>query len=544
MRVTRVTDAPTVMSSSASAPDRLGLGPGRRRRLVRRLVRRRGVGARANGDAPTTTPQTPTSGEGRKVRWNVVRARAVAATRIVREREGTDASRTLRKALRPGWRAGTTRGEGEGEKGWTALTNDERRAVADATLGTEVWRLRLNKEVEWVKACGEDEVVDAVRVAEAVCGDEDEATAEAEMAVLAYWCGVGATNDSAPSVETLREMYGDGVDAIARTIREENVPWSTDPAGRISERCSLPLGLARMFIDEYGAEQAERLAAAMNKKGPLICRANGAKEGVSKEDVIEMLRAEPGVGRIEPSFANLAPRAFRLVDGAPSGGGIFGSPAWRSGFFEVQDEGSQVIANAVEASPGDVILDACAGNGGKTLAMAGEMRGRGEIYAHDVDARRLKHLLANAERAGVRSLIVPISPEALDATPDHTFDAILVDAPCSSVGALRRTPSLRYAHDDPRVLAETQSGILDRVCRLLKPGGRLVYATCSVVSIENQNVTREFEGRHADFIPWAFDVDVPTCEGVSLEAHERLMLPHVLGTDGFYVARYKRRCIA
>ena len=537
--------------ATSSVPNRLGVDArGRVDDRRGRRGRRRVVVARAVEESQPAARSTTTtsSAEEQKVRWNVIRARAVAATRIVRGNDGTDASRTLRKALRSGWRGGIGYGENDDDDGVSfSLSNDERRAIADATLGSEVWRLRLNKEVEWIKACvddDDDKVMETVRNVEAACGDDDGAV-EAGMAVLAYWCGVGATNDDSgaprPSVETLREMYGDGVDAIARIIREENVPWSTDPVGRISERCSLPLDLARMFIDEYGADQAERLAAAMNKKGPLICRANGAKEGVSKEDVIEMLRSEPGVGRIEPSFANLAPRAFRLVDGAPSGGGIFGSRAWQNGFFEVQDEGSQVIANAVEASPGDVILDACAGNGGKTLAMAGEMRGRGEIYAHDVDARRLKHLLANAERAGVRPLIVPTSPEALDALPDHTFDAILVDAPCSSVGALRRTPSLRYAHDDPRVLAATQSGILERVCRLLKPGGRLVYATCSVVSIENQNVARGFEERHADFIPWAFEHRVPACEGVSLEAHERLMLPHVLGTDGFYVARYKRR---
>jgi 16S rRNA (cytosine967-C5)-methyltransferase len=536
------------MSTSSSVPNRLVVGTrGRIDNDRRRRDRRGRFVARAVEDA--SSEEAP-SEEVQKVRWNVIRARAVAATRIVRGNDGTDASRTLRKALRSGWRGGIGYGESDDDGGGVgvssfSLGNDERRAIADATLGSEVWRLRLNKEVEWIKACGGDDeqIMETVRQVEAACRADDDGAVEAGMAVLAYWCGVGS-NDSGgarPSVETLREMYGDGVDAIARIIREENVPWSTDSVQRISERCSLPLDLARMFIDEYGADQAERLASAMNEKGPLICRANGAKEGVRKEDVIDMLRAEPGVGRIEPSFANLAPRAFRLVDGAPSGGGIFGSRAWQNGFFEVQDEGSQVIANAVEASPGDVILDACAGNGGKTLAMAGEMRGRGEIYAHDVDARRLKHLLANAERAGVRPLIVPTSPEALDELPDRTFDAILVDAPCSSVGALRRTPSLRYAHDDPRVLAATQSGILERVCRLLKPGGRLVYATCSVVSIENQNVARGFEERHEDFIPWAFERRVPTCEGVSLEAHEQLMLPHVLGTDGFYVARYKRR---
>jgi 16S rRNA (cytosine967-C5)-methyltransferase len=203
------------------------------------------------------------------------------------------------------------------------------------------------------------------------------------------------------------------------------------------------------------------------------------------------------------------------------------------------DEGSQCIANAVGAREGERILDACAGNGGKTLAMAANMGERGEICAFDIDKRRLSHLKANSERARVAALVT--TTESLDELASESFDAILVDAPCSSVGALRRTPSLRHSYDDPRELAKVQAEILDGVARLLKPGGRLVYATCSVLSIENQDVAEAFERKHDDFAPWPFEDSVLTSPAVELRSHERLFLPHVHGTDGFYIARFVRR---
>ena len=116
----------------------------------------------------------------------------------------------------------------------------------------------------------------------------------------------------------------------------------------------------------------------------------------------------------------------------------------------------------------------------KTLAMAANMGERGEICAFDIDKRRLSHLKANSERARVAALVT--TTESLDELASESFDAILVDAPCSSVGALRRTSSLRHSYDDPRELAKVQAEIIDGVARLLKPGGRLVYATCSVLS--------------------------------------------------------------
>lgn len=322
--------------------------------------------------------------------------------------------------------------------------------------------------------------------------------------------------------------------------------WTVDggDAVAVSERCSIPVRTAEMFVREYGVDEAMRLASAMNVPGPMTCRANRALGATCKEDAIAALEKE-GVRResIESrTSANLAPWAFVLTDGPSSlSRGVFGSSAWADGFFEVQDEGSQTIAAALEAKPGERILDACAGNGGKTLAVAAEMAGRGEICVFDVDRRRLAHLAANAERARVDALVTVVDAHSLGALEPASFDAVLIDAPCSSVGALRRTPSLRYSHDDPAASAEIQRGILTAAAPLVKPGGRLVYATCSVLSIENQCVARAFEREHDEFATWPFEDAAATSPTVDARSHERVLLPHVHGTDGFFIARFVKR---
>ena len=496
--------ATTTTTTTSRAGVSLSLGRGRVARTTR------GTAAAATDD----------------IRWVVVRERAERATRAILARNA-DAGKVLRKALRSGSR---TTSDG--------FTNDERRAIATVVLGTEVWRLRLRAETRGPRA----------RAALGTFGDDD----EAERLVLCYWCRErGAVGGTTPSVETLRETYreeGDGVDvdALRDAVDERHVSWTVDggDAVAVSERCSIPVRTAEMFVREYGVDEAMRLASAMNVPGPMTCRANRALGATCKEDAIAALEKE-GVPResIESrTSANLAPWAFVLTDGPSSlSRGVFGSSAWADGFFEVQDEGSQTIAAALEAKPGERILDACAGNGGKTLAVAAEMAGRGEICVFDVDCRRLAHLAANAERARVDALVTVVDAHSLGALEPASFDAVLIDAPCSSVGALRRTPSLRYSHDDPAASAEIQRGILTAAAPLVKPGGRLVYATCSVLSIENQCVARAFEREHDEFAPWPFEDAAATSPTVDARSHERLLLPHVHGTDGFFIARFVKR---
>lgn len=185
----------------------------------------------------------------------------------------------------------------------------------------------------------------------------------------------------------------------------------------------------------------------------------------------------------------LSPGAVRLAHGRPPGG-LWALPEWRAGCFEVQDSGSQLIALAVGAAPGERVLDLCAGNGGKALAVAcGAMRGVGSVLGYDVDPSRLRQMVAAARRAGCDGAVAAVDGEAaLNALPAD-FDAVLVDAPCSSTGALRRRPGLRWALSEAEAteaLPRLQRQLIARAAaKARRPGGRVVYATCSVLPCEN-----------------------------------------------------------
>lgn len=342
-------------------------GRGAPTRAPRRASRARAV-ARASRDGADA------GSESIRVRYDVVRARATAALRRVLD-DGADASAVLRKALRPG----TAR-----------VTNDERAAIARATLGATAWRLRLEAELASATRHGTREA----RACAERAGDR------AEKLILMYWSGDRGSGGRAvvPSAEDARAMYGDGAADLRIAAREENVRWSSDDAIAVGQKTALPRPLVDALIREYGREEALAFGAAINAPGPVTCRANGALARGGADEVAAMLARE-GIRTEKTKYGLAAPLAFVLPDGPPKNGGIFGCDVWRRGYFEVMDEGSQCIANAVGAREGERILDACAGNGGKTLAMAANMNGHGEICAFDIDKRRLSHLKANAARA-------------------------------------------------------------------------------------------------------------------------------------------------
>jgi len=205
----------------------------------------------------------------------------------------------------------------------------------------------------------------------------------------------------------------------------------------------------------------------------------------------------------------------------------------------VQDEGSQLVALATEAQPGERAVDYCAGRGGKTWALAALVAPRGAVRAWDVDAELRQQLRgARAARAGAEGLVeAPEERPAPGADGTGTADVVLVDAPCSSSGALRRHPSQRWALGEGEVdlLPRLQLQVLREAALLVRPGGRLVYATCSLLRAENGDVADAFEAACGkDFEPWPF-------EGRAVNGHCRTLLPHVDGTDGFFIARWRRR---
>lgn len=293
-------------------------------------------------------------------------------------------------------------------------------------------------------------------------------------------------------------------------------------------------GLRTRFGEELAAE-----AAAMETEAPLDLRANLLK--TTREGAAAALAAEG----IETAPTPLSPWGLRIAARRP----VIGTAAWREGLVEVQDEGSQLIAALVDARPGQRVCDLCAGAGGKALAMAARMANRGRITACDVNAPRLEGAALRFRRAGVdnaeRHLLAPGDKWAKRRAGQ--FDRVLVDAPCTGSGTWRRNPDARTrtTERDLRELVAKQDEILSMSAELVRPGGLLVYATCSLLPEEDEGQVSAFLSRHAEFaaVPLA---EAWVAAGLG-DAPPPVPGPHLLlspgrhGTDGFFAAVLRRR---
>ncbi|HEY1962181.1 MAG TPA: RsmB/NOP family class I SAM-dependent RNA methyltransferase, partial [Rhizomicrobium sp.] len=268
---------------------------------------------------------------------------------------------------------------------------------------------------------------------------------------------------------------------------------------------------------------------ALQSRAPIDLRVN--KRKATSGDVLNQLRAEG----YDTCATRYSPFAIRIPAGAT---GLEKTKLFASGAFELQDEASQVAALLVDAKSGMRVLDLAAGAGGKALAIAAQMQNHGEIVATDIDAGRLRQLSMRAERAGV-TIIHPRPPEA------DLFDRVLVDAPCSGTGTWRRQPELRWRLTPERLeaLKKTQNRLLEDAAPYVKPGGRLIYVTCSLLPCENEDQIAAFLDRHPDFaIKLArevWDESVGTEPPPGLDQFFRAT-PLTTGTDGFFTAILQR----
>lgn len=300
-------------------------------------------------------------------------------------------------------------------------------------------------------------------------------------------------------------------------------------------RADLPDWLWERLAREHGREEAMRVAQGLLNPAPLDLRVNLAR--ISREEAAQRLAVDGLEARLTP----YSPAGLRMA-GKPA---INRHPLFKDGLVEVQDEGSQLLAWLVGPRRGEMVADYCAGAGGKTLALGMLMRGTGRIYAMDVSDKRLAALRPRAARAGLSNL----HPVALAGDNDPRarrlagkLDRVLVDAPCSGFGTLRRNPDLKWRHDARAVaeLAEKQRRILEAAARLVKPGGRLVYATCSILQEENEAVADAFQTVHPGFHPLSCGA-LLSAQRIELDTGERLRLwPHRHSTDGFFAAAFER----
>ncbi|WP_370305853.1 RsmB/NOP family class I SAM-dependent RNA methyltransferase [Sinimarinibacterium flocculans] len=293
-----------------------------------------------------------------------------------------------------------------------------------------------------------------------------------------------------------------------------------------AEAHNLPDAMYAAWDAAIGAGETRALAAALAQQAPVDLRVNALK--CAPGQAIEALAA----ANVDAAPTPWAPLGLRLAGRAP----LQQLAAFRDGWIEPQDEGSQLLALLVGARPGERIADWCAGAGGKTLALAAAMQDSGELWAIDIDAQRLQRLGPRLQRAGVGCVRV----HALDTVPDETtFDAVLVDAPCSATGTWRRQPEARLKPLDVTALAAQQRQILERAARHVRPGGRLVYGTCSLLDAENSAVVEAFLAGHPAFEPVDAG-DVLAAQGVRFPGRYLQLWPHRHGTDGFFGAVLRR----
>lgn len=243
---------------------------------------------------------------------------------------------------------------------------------------------------------------------------------------------------------------------------------------------SCPDWLAQALVDSHGLAGADRFLVDANHPGPTTLRVNSLR---SARDTAQRLLLDDGIAT---TINTSTPWALDVVGHA----NLFGAPAFRAGVFEVQDASSQQVVLAAAAAPGDVVIDLCAGRGGKTLGLAATMNNTGRLLAHDVDPAALRDLRGRLARSGASCVEVIDDASALPAHVGDGADVVVVDAPCSSTGVLRRSPDLRWRLQPADVVAVTavQRDLLARAAGLVRPGGRVVYATCSALQAENDAI--------------------------------------------------------
>ncbi len=328
------------------------------------------------------------------------------------------------------------------------------------------------------------------------------------------------------------------INGVLRSVLREGdalvIPDDLPTAERIALQHSHPQWLVERWIAQYGEDTAEAVCAANNQPPKVSIRVNALK---ANRD--ELLRELENEGRTVRA-SELSPSGI-IVE---SGGNMANDHLYRDGRFSIQDESSMLVAEALAAEPGMSVLDCCAAPGGKTAHIAEKMGNKGRIVANDLHEHKQGLIMEQAERLGLSCIESSVGDAMAlkDQFESASFDRVLLDAPCSGFGVIRRKPDLRWAKtpDDAASIARLQRQMLSAVAGLVKPGGILVYSTCTIEREENQRAVAEFLRDHAEFIAEPFEVpaleSLPQAGGAGVQ-----ILPNQFGSDGFYIARLRRR---
>jgi 16S rRNA (cytosine967-C5)-methyltransferase len=321
-------------------------------------------------------------------------------------------------------------------------------------------------------------------------------------------------------------------------IRTREPPLPPDPAtagiAALANYWSHPEWLIKNWIDYLGRNDIVPLLAACNRQAPLVLRVN-----VFRTDREALLTAFKADG-IEASPTNWSPQGIRVESQVP----IDQLPGHQEGLFQVQGESSQLVTFLLDPHPGENILDACAAPGGKTTHVAEFMGDRGQVTATDRSANGIVKIYENSTRLGLNSIKTMRADmtKQIAGAQRPTYDRILVDAPCSGLGTLRSHPEIKWNRgmSDLTRLHDLQGKILEQAASYLKSEGILVYSTCTLSAVENENTVEEFLGRHREFVLEDAASYLPNQAKQLVRGKYFMALPHRHDTDGFFAARLKR----
>lgn len=302
---------------------------------------------------------------------------------------------------------------------------------------------------------------------------------------------------------------------------------------RIAIETSHPEWLIQRWVDAFGMETAAKIAHENNTPARLSMRVNTMKATV--QEVRDMLKAEG----VETELGNIVPECIYKT-----GGNLVATTAFQQGYVTIQDESSMLPVQALQVERGMRVLDMCSAPGGKTTQIAEKMNDEGDVLAHDLHPHKMKLIAENANRLGLTSIETKAgdSRKLTQVYPPQSFDRILVDAPCSGLGVIRRKPEIKYTKtkDDFTKLAAIQLELLETASELIKPGGIIVYSTCTIERTENEDVVNSFLKRHPamELFPLT---SLPFFEKQSLQEDMLHVLPQDFGGDGFFVAAFQRK---
>lgn len=291
---------------------------------------------------------------------------------------------------------------------------------------------------------------------------------------------------------------------------------NVDEIKYLSVKYSYEPWIVELWMDQFNTDFVEEMLAAGNKTPELVVRVNTLK--ISRDNLAKRLTSKG----IEVEFSKLCENALKV-----KGSRLLAGRLYKSGLYSIQDETSMIAVSKMDPQPGEFIIDVCAAPGGKTLAIAEKMGNSGRILAQDIYKRKLNIVLSEAERLGLTNIEIRTwDATRVDSSLAEKADRVIVDAPCSGLGVIRRKPEIKYKKKSSEIdsLPRKQIEILSASSTYVKPGGILLYSTCTINPYENQRVVKDFLRKHPQF--------------EKIEAIQ--LLPNINGTDGFYICKMKK----